>query len=508
MTKHSVIYTWKKAWISIFLVLFQFILILSGQQKDSLQYQVSVNAHVVPFFAVDGKGNPVYDIQPDDLVLKVNGKLYKIEGFKRFQFDTAADSGAITVTTRKPDRVVFLLIDTVFTSKTGIHRGKKIACELVRKAGLSDRFIVLENAAVGGLKYLIGPEKDADSLIKKIKTIREIPTHRARTPYRSPGLPQLDRENRIQRSDQISAAMRNQADIHRFAHILEQFKYALKTISSPKVVFLISEGVAKKSFQEEFNISNPDNESDDPKEDIKEDIKNTLVFNAYLFNYFKRVARAINFGGSVLYAINPAPLKPYDDTEESGRMSLMFLAGESGGKYFAGRDTDGIVQQVKKTTTAYYELYFTSDNETMERMKIQLKCKRGDVRIHSLIHTEKNRSYRNMKVVQKKIFGLNIVTGGEWSRMVGKVVRVKYKKSRKNENTDTVTLRMPEKMINVPVDVLVFYIEPKTQKVEVSFTTIKGNDPLHLTMKQAKGKDRFFAIIELEKTYCIYNKIE
>jgi hypothetical protein len=28
---------------------------------------------------------------------------------------------------------------------------------------------------------------------------------------------------------------------------------------------------------------------------------------------------------------------------------------------------------------------------------------------------------------------------------------------------------MPKKMLNVPVDVFVFYIEPKTQKVVVSF---------------------------------------
>lgn len=506
MTKRPVINTWKTVWLIVFLFFSQLALILSGRQEQPLQYQLSVNAKIVPFFAVDGKGNPVYDIREDELVLSVNGAPYGIEGFKRFQFEAAEEAGAgeTAAVPRKPDRVVFLVLDTVFTSKRGIHRGKEIACELVQTAGPGDRFIVLENAAVGGLKYLIGPEKDTELLIKKIKSIREIPTHRASTSRQPPGLPQLDRENSMFTGDRISDVMRNQADIRRFAHILGQFKYALKTISLPKIVFLISEGVAKKSFQEDFKSGGSVDDSENPEEDIK----NTMVFNTFLFSYFKRVARAINAGGSVLYAIDPAPLKDYDDSDESGRMSLMFLAGESGGKYFTGRNTDGVVRQVRKTTAAYYEIFFTFDSKILEKMEIRLECKREGVRLHSLNHAERDREYRNMGAVQKKIFGLNLVTGGEWSRMVGKVVRVKYNKSSKANNAETVTLRMPEKLRGVPVDVFVFYIEPKTQKVDVSFAEVQGNDPLHLTVKKAEGRDRYFAVIEPVNTYCIYNKVE
>lgn len=493
--------TLKTVSFSFFLVLLLFTFPMSGQQKKPLEYQVSVNALVVPFFAVDGKGNPVYDIRADELELTVNGKSFKIDSFKRFQFD-AADGK--TTAAAKPKRVLFLIIDTVFTSKTGIRRGKEIACELVRKASPGDRFIVLLNAAVGGLRYLIGPENNAELLIKTIKGVREIPLHRATSFYQARGLPQVDSENRRFQRNRMSARMRNQADIRRFAHILGQFKYALKTISLPKIVFLISQGVGRESFQEEYSSGVPGDETVDPEQDIKRN----FVFKTYLFDYFKRVAKSINFGGSVLYAIDPSPPKDYDDTMESGRMSLMFLAGESGGKYFAGRNTVKVVKQIKKTTAAYYEIYFTSASLTKEKMDIHLSCKRQGVRVHSLNHTEKDRSYRNMETVQKKIFGLNVVTGGEWSRMVGKVVRVKYKKTKKNNTADTVTVGMPQKMRNRPVDVFVFYIEPKTQKVDVSFASVQGAHPLHITMKQFKGKHRFFAVIEPVNTYCIYNKVE
>ena len=48
-----------------------------AQAKDDqerLKYQVSVEAQLVPIFAVDKKGNPVFDLKPDELILYADGK--------------------------------------------------------------------------------------------------------------------------------------------------------------------------------------------------------------------------------------------------------------------------------------------------------------------------------------------------------------------------------------------------------------------------------------------------
>lgn len=466
--------------------------------KQELRYYVQIDAQVVPFFVVDLKGNPVYNISEEEIELLVNGKSIKALDFKHFQFDTPT----AVPKEKEPIRIIFIIIDTVFTGKVGIHRAKNIASELVKKANSDDRFIVLLNTPGGGLKYLIGPEKDAGILQMKIKSISEIPLSRHRKKSFSAEQPIGEKYRQIEKR---STMMQNQADVQRFAYILEQFKYALKTINLPKVVFLISEGFSNESFREDLE---KECQGDAVGCSSKDGLRKTTVFKTYLFDYFKKIAKSINYGGSVLYSIDPAPSRDYDDTDISGDMSLMLMASESGGQYFKGRDTNKVVQLIKKTTSAYYELYFTPDKETLEKMKIQIKCKRDGVRVHSIYHTEKDKSYKSMETVQKKIFALNVVTGGEWSRMVGKVVKVKYKKTEEEKNVDTVTLRMPDKMKDQKVDVFVFNIEPKTQKVNVSFASVVAGDPLKLNIKRVKGKHRYFAVIEPINTYCVYNKVD
>lgn len=78
----------KKKWQSQFILL---LLLGTGvfiwaQNQDSLEYEVTVKAMVVPVFAVDGKGNPIHDLKQDELRLFVNGKPSKIAFFTRYDF--------------------------------------------------------------------------------------------------------------------------------------------------------------------------------------------------------------------------------------------------------------------------------------------------------------------------------------------------------------------------------------------------------------------------------------
>ena len=67
------------------------------------------------------------------------------------------------------NRVLFVILDTMFNSLTGFRRGKEIAVNLIERGLPGDRFIVLENSPIGGLKYIGGSELNNKQLVKKIR---------------------------------------------------------------------------------------------------------------------------------------------------------------------------------------------------------------------------------------------------------------------------------------------------------------------------------------------------
>ena len=78
----------------VFLVLFIFLPTMclhSRQQVDPdkpLQYEVSVSAQLVPIFAVDSRGNPVYDLEQEEIQLYVDGKPVDIFFFNSYRLES------------------------------------------------------------------------------------------------------------------------------------------------------------------------------------------------------------------------------------------------------------------------------------------------------------------------------------------------------------------------------------------------------------------------------------
>jgi hypothetical protein len=312
-------------------------------------------------------------------------------------------------------------------------------------------------------------------------------------------------------------------NVKRFAYLLSQFKYALKTIEKPKVVFLISEGVATGAFKSairgneiptEYYDGSPTklgeqkgNYSIFDKESRQNIFDKNKIYSAFLLQYLVKVVQSINAGGSVLYTINPKRGDDTQDMDRSGEMSLRYLAGESGGKYFSGSKPAEIVKRVKKTTAAYYELFFAVSPDLGKNMKIEVKCRRKGVKVHSLIHSEKNQPYRAMGGVQKKIFALNVASGGTWSRLVGKVMKVKYKKQQAQGNVFTVKASLPTVMKNKKADIFMVAVDKKTQKTRVDYAVQKLKDTVTMKYKRRKGFMQFFVVIDPRYPHCIYSQL-
>ena len=139
--------------------------------------------------------------------------------------------------------------------------------------------------------------------------------------------------------------------------------------------------------------------------------------------FLEEAAKEINYGGSLFYLINPLKQK------KRGRGSdLKFMADAAGGKFISGTGMNDIVTQVKNSTSAYYELAFSPPPSAAgKKSRIEIKCKRKGVELTTIAHSEKERPYRSMKNMEKRMFVLNVINGGSWSRMTASVKQVKYK---------------------------------------------------------------------------------
>ena len=480
------------------------------QEHERLEYEVNVNAINIPVFAVDSKGDPVFDLRQDEIELTVNKKLFTIANFNAYQVEEQKrvnkEEGKMEVM-KAEARVNFIIFDALSNSATGLKQAKAIALGIINESPSTDAFVILESKPHSGFRYITGPETDKKQLADAIKTVSKIAEQQFFSPSKrfremggnnvlSSGSPTSQGGGAISGADStweyramiFENAIRNaisdrdeyNKDLNVFFHSLSQMKYALKTITQPKHVFLVSGGV--------------------PGSAIAGDV-------VRYYDFMSEAAKAINYGGSMLYMINPIPIP-----DPSAAHSLKFMAKESGGKYFSGSSVDEIVNQVKNSTRAYYELTFFSDQVEKDKLQIKLNCKREGVTLNTVNYAEKGKPYKDMEPLQKKLFAMSVITGGSWSRIIGTVKEVKYKKI-KTPNTASaskrITVPLPDNMTDTRLDIFVLNLEPNTMKANIGIKnqTVNQTD-LEIDIPIEKDKMQFFVIVDPDKTFCLYNHVK
>ncbi|HLP47012.1 MAG TPA: hypothetical protein VK469_13750 [Candidatus Kapabacteria bacterium] len=513
----------------------------SGNQDKTLSYQVNVNVKILPVFAVDAQDNPVFDLEKEDMILYVNGEPRDIAYFKRYDFETGTIKKDKRIANSEGnERMVFIIVDTMFNSTTGFKRSKVIAGDIVKQGKPGDQFVVFENTIFGGLKLIANPDDSRENILKKIGKMKRPIERWASQLFSSRVLLNnidfsIETEERLETEQWQSVrelhldseSMRYRHQVEHFCRVLSQFKYILKTISTPKLVFLISEGMADGAFKMKLQgkympVDQVHVESDAELRRKKFETilvkteKNVFeenqVYSNSLFRYLNEIIKSINYGGSVLHTINPARPNDTNDAGISGEMSLKYLAAESGGNYFISSDAHDIVKRIEKSVSAYYEMVFYIDTGINDNVEVELKCKREGIKVYTTGHAEGSKIYRDMDAVQKKMFALNVVTGGSWSRNSGKVMLIPFRRleGEKKEGIYTLDIPLPNQMQNKKLDIFLIYKDPQTNRVDMNFVTKEVKNWVKIKIKDRRNEDegpeQFFVIIEPQDAYCIYNK--
>ena len=467
-----------------------------------LEYEVSVRAQILPVFAVNEKNEPVYDLKRQDLELSVNGQPHKIAMFTRFKF---IDHKKREHVIKQPERINFIIIDSVLNTKKGLKRSLAIARMVVEKASPGEAFVIFESNKLTGFQYVIGPDKDKTRLLGAIDGI--MPNHLKRRVQfeRFPNhLPPGEKEIMfaidmwiMENRNRSGHRMEYRQDIQRFSHSLGQLKYALKTLTKPKAVFLISAGlesstlvISKYRFLEKSTLG---------------------IGKSRYYEFLQEAAKAINYGGSMLYIINPL-----ESRSKRSLDNLKFMADKSGGKYFINTDIKKLVTEIKKSTAAYYEVAFFPSKDTDDKISIQLKSRRKGITLYTINYSEKGKPYKEMDETQKKLFALNVVFKGSWSRIVGQVAKIRYRELEdQNKQTPkgniqdvkTVELNFPPFLVDQTVDLFLVEVNPTNFKSEIDMQrrVLKKKTKIEIPVK--KNRDHYFVIVEPGRTYCIYNQV-
>lgn len=498
------------------------LIMLAYPLQEEMKYDVTVTLKVVPIFATDKEGNPVLNLKKEDLELFIEGKKVEIAQFERLDFTR---SPASREELSPPERVVFFIFDGVFTSWFGIKRAKKIAEAIVKQGTPKDSYVILTLELLKGLNYIIGSESDKKKVLKIIKKLKPLPSKLYLRRYRKGRGTIMDVESMHRQStssdEQATIEGRNpfataelrdfmnrsnrrlEMSIYRkrtkeFAQALSQLEYALKTISSPKLVFLFSEGMSEYAFREQL-----------PKYTGAFFGESEQIFTMFL-DYLKEIVKAINLGGSVLFTINPGKIME-EGAVSGGESSLRFLAKESGGKYFEGKEAEKLAESVTRTTYAYYEIAFYPEKALTDISSLEIKCKRKDVQIHTLRYLRKEKPFLKMSRFERRLYVLNALYGGTWSRMVAKIARIKYKKKVKKEKNKALVkleVRVPALFQKRYGIVYLVKINPSTREVDFKETRKKfaGKETMETEVKA--GQELFFALVDEETGATLYNKVK
>lgn len=443
-----------------------------------LKYDVSVRALQVPFVAISSRGLPVTDLKKEELELYVDGISMDIGYLFYFEpKQESPDEPQIESQAQKSEsqfqqkRFKFILIDSFFSSAQGLKKSKIIAKKLIETGSPNDLFVLLQ-ISFGGLKYVAGPKPGNPEFVKNLEKITKNPQSLnwwEPTYYEEVcadgaalGDPFVYRHGNSNAID-VTTAMYRDSFI--------QFQNALRTISNPKITYLLSEGSMEADLRKAV---------DNEKFYVYSSIIKSMNFTAEL-------DKNIHDGGSILKRVY---LQGVD--ERKSEMVASFLT---------------------RTTDAYYEIAFTPPNKESKEMKIDIKCTRPGVIIDAVHYKAKEKPYANLNSNLKKVYALSALTGRSSNHYLGRVKRVPFKKLGKTELGDNsiiqIQMPLPIEMQNRLLDVfLIYFGEKETEPYIISESKRFGQIGI-LDIKPDKEKKKvYFVIIEPSESYCLMNEIK
>jgi VWFA-related protein len=392
---------------------------------------VNVEVKIVPFYAVDAQGNPVYDLRQDEIELRVGGAPVPVESFDRYVIQSGRAGATASPLTPTPSRTVFLLFDQTFSSPTGFNTDKRLASRMVQSWPGGDRLFLMAHGTGAGIQRKLGPvPPDAEGKRELLAAIEALQPETRRLELQEDtnadyGAPAgkasrgkfsgaAPANQRASVDDGIQGSVRNEYHgiARDFAGSLGDFASELRRISGPKLLVLFSQGLdGNLYFQGNSGYTVGSDES------IEVDSRRAPP----LVDRFRQPLAALAESGTALLFVNT------DRGQEAGADAVLrHMAQTTGGLYVEGRDPRDLEKRIAGSTTAYYEAAFHPAAPLLQRdsAAVEVTVRRPGVRVWAPAAVRTRESYLALSAFEKQRMVMDLLSGGPAAQRAHSPVRL------------------------------------------------------------------------------------
>lgn len=379
---------------------------------------VDVTLRTVPFYAVDQHGQPIFDLQRDEIELRLDGVATPFDTFDRWS--TVADQRVSTsaaaqpaIKTLAPRRHVFLLVDLAFLSPRGLATSRQLIGEVLGGLPARDRLYLLVNDSRSGLRQALGPI-DADR--EGQRRLRDYAS--GLRPNVEFLRPDIDGElhadalmaSQLQTHFQALGIM-GRAEYREVAEdlatSLQTFAASVSRLGEPKLLLMFSEGVLSPLYFEGSNGLSPNTSSTAP-------YHGPARLSTPILYRFESALGALASAGVV-----PLFLYPGGSDLSAGRDTLHHFGEATGGLLIDRGSNRKMAATVRATTAAYYEIgiYDRGDALPAGAAAIELVVDRPGVRTVGPSRLAPRARYDAMSELEQRSMIVNLVLRGDAAAM-------------------------------------------------------------------------------------------
>jgi hypothetical protein len=391
---------------------------------------VDVEIKMIPFYAVDAQGKPVYDLKPDEIELRVGGKPVPLDTLDGYPMTAVQPEGVTAKRAAPPSRRVVFLFDTAFSSPTSLRNSRLVAGKLLDEVPAGDRISLMLHSAGKGLETKLGAlradERGKARLREEIAKLNP-EVHRVSTDENQ-GMPPVimgkggNRNADIPTAqfslqlDQMKLSARSEYEgvARQLAGSLELAAAELRRQPGPKLLLLFWQGIDSTLFFEGDIGVTPGGRNRVTHMDGRR-------FSG-LMTKFTEPLQAIADSGTVTVFVDADNPK---DVGYDAEGPLRFMAETAGGILASGGDPKKVEQQVAASTAAYYEAgFYLRGARKTAREDVEVVVRRPGVRVSAPATVKVRDTYAGLTSFEKRLLVLDLVAGGPEAQRARSAVRL------------------------------------------------------------------------------------
>lgn len=393
-----------------------------AQPSDEVSESIDVEIRLVPFYAVDEDGKPVFDLKQDEIELRLGGKPVAVDTFDAFvrEENAPAAEEKKAPKNKAPRRHVVLFFDTAFSSPRGFETGQDFAVKTIEKLPEADLLYLVTHDFTSGLKQRLGPLAASSS--GKTRMLAEIAKLKPEIGHITPesdfsmemvsrgsgtrrGAPSgqkmaIDEPLRTTQQAQLEGTARS------LAEGLQILADQLQRIHDPKLLVFLSQGIDTTLYW---------HGSDLKLAGVSE--TNVIVKGQQytgIHKLFEKPLQQLADSGTMSLFVN------VDDQAGRQRISdhsMQHMARASGGLYLGGVDSSLVSDRFARSTTAYYEagFYLTGDPK-LSRAALEVVAKRPGVRTWSAGTIKTRETWRGLSDEAQRLLIVDLIEGESRAR--------------------------------------------------------------------------------------------